>query len=154
MDWAALATLVLVVVGGWQIISIRIENKRERTLRVCERYNFDPVLDYATRRLRTARNNGDYSKNPLDFRVDVITVLNYLDGIAIGIGQGLYSEPLARDHLDHIVSLHSSEYLGDTDARSLGFELRDFRHLCDMKDRWGENELYFRSGRFSLWRLP
>jgi hypothetical protein len=37
-------------------------------------------------------------------------MLNYLDGVAIGICQGLYHEGLARDHLQSIVNVHVDRY--------------------------------------------
>jgi hypothetical protein len=77
------------------------------TLKACEHYNFDPIIEAATKRLWDASDGmKDYSKPGVDQR-DVTVLLNYLDGIAIGVGQGLYIEPLVKDHLgflfDHVV---------------------------------------------------
>src|SRR5438045_17812 len=83
------ATLALVIAGLLQISSIRDEARRTRTLAICDRYDFDPILDRSLRNLKRAKANGSFQANPKDFRLDVSTVLNYLDGVAIGIEQGL-----------------------------------------------------------------
>lgn len=77
------------------------------TLKACQRYDYDPVLDEATRRIWVASNQGkDYRARELDPR-DITSLLNYLDGIAIGIQQDLYIENIVKDHLgivfDHAV---------------------------------------------------
>ena len=78
------------------------------TIKACERYNFDPVIEAATQRVWVASNNGTDYKRPEVAERDLIVVLNYLDGIAIGVGQGLYIESLVKDHIgplfDHAVT--------------------------------------------------
>jgi hypothetical protein len=108
----AVATSALVIMGLRQLRSIRDEANRERTLRVCERYDTDPILDRALRRLAIGWRTGDIQRDPEKYRPFVTTVLNYLDTLAIGIAQGLYIEELARDHLAEIVKFHHREYLG------------------------------------------
>jgi len=69
------------------------------TLRACERYYSDPVINEATRRIWAASNNGtDYTKAAIDSH-DLIITLNYLDGIAVGIKQHVYSAPIVKDHM-------------------------------------------------------
>jgi hypothetical protein len=69
------------------------------TLRTCQRYDFDPVLNDATRRIWIASRSGsDYRHADVDRR-DIILLLNYLDGMAIGIEQGLYIDSMVQDHL-------------------------------------------------------
>jgi hypothetical protein len=69
------------------------------TLRACERYYSDPVISEATRRIWVASNNGtDYTKAAIDSH-DLIITLNYLDGIAVGIKQHVYSAPIVKDHM-------------------------------------------------------
>ncbi len=69
------------------------------TIKACERYNFDPVIEAATFRVWNASDHcRDYKLPAVDKR-DLIVVLNYLDGIAIGVAQGLYIETIVRDHI-------------------------------------------------------
>lgn len=83
-----------------QIESQREENKKWKTLDICAQYEFSETVSCAAGKVQAAFDKG----NPTDetcteiYR-DAKVVLNYLDGIAIGVGQGLYIEELARDHL-------------------------------------------------------
>ncbi len=77
------------------------------TLKACQQYDFDVVIDQATKRVWNASRKGtDYKNADVDTR-DLICVLNYLDGMATGIKQKLYIEEVVRDHLgpvfDHAV---------------------------------------------------
>ena len=72
----------------------------DSTLRVCERYVSDTVLHGATRRIWDASEGGrNYDRGKVAEH-DVITAFNYLDGIAVGVLQGVYSEKIVRDHLE------------------------------------------------------
>ena len=129
-EWAtALATIILAVAAWIQLplisrqvqglseqirLSREAEEHAERrtreweTIKACERYNFDPVIEAATHRIWEKSNKGtDYKRPEVDQR-DLVVVLNYLDGIAIGVGQGLYIENLVKDHIgplfDHAVT--------------------------------------------------
>src|SRR3954469_7069390 len=119
--WAALgsalsglATATLVIVGTVQIRSIRKEGRRERTLAICHRYDSDPVLVaslYRLAKLRKTREVTDQS----EFETDVLTLLNYLDNVAIGISRGVYLERLAYDHIHAVVIGCWKEYVVDRD---------------------------------------
>jgi hypothetical protein len=80
-----------VVVALRQIKDIRSQNRRWRTLEICDRYHLGPHLVEIAARLRAvvdAVEGGE--KDALPKRPDVVTMLNYLDGVAIGIYQRLY----------------------------------------------------------------
>ena len=145
MDWAtAGATLLLVIVGGRQITAIRNENKMERTLTACNRYESDPIIERSVRTLRLAQTNGDFKKDPKSFEHDVVIILNYFDSIAIGIQQGLYDEKLARDHTDSIVKHYCELYLNLEIANRLDIRPdRDYERLCQMAQNWGKTQPYF-----------
>jgi hypothetical protein len=96
----AIATGVLVLVGsrqiktGWdqlktQMETLRSENKIERTLTACSRYESDVTIERCAGTLRLAHNSETYEKDPKQYQHEVIIVLNYLDTIAIGIEQQL-----------------------------------------------------------------
>ena len=150
--WEALATTSLVVIGSWQISAIRREAKKERTLEACDRYVTDPLIDACTRTLRDAHLSGEFLKNRKTFRSDVVNLLNYLDGIAIGIAQNLYIDSLARDHLQHIVEKHCEEYLKQPDLTELDVRMKDFEHLIALRERWTPApKVDYRDG-FAKWR--
>lgn len=77
---------------------------------------------------------------------DVIVILNYLDGIAIGVGQGLYIEELARDHLRSIVSYHVSHLLKPSSKTKFdGLDENDYLFLMDMNSKWARSQPYYKS---------
>ena len=96
------ATVALAVVAYAQLRAERERRLESETLQSCTRFDIDPILYQANRRIWDAARNGpdrskvDYTKAD---EHDVITVANYLDGIAIGVLQGLYSDEIVRDHL-------------------------------------------------------
>lgn len=128
--WVTAAATVVVAVAAWiqlPLISrqvrelseqIRLSREAEQnaerrlreweTLKACQRYDYDPVLEAAPRRVARASVGGTDYRNPGIEKRDIVTLLNYLDGLAIGIEQGLYLENIVKDHLsvvfDHAVT--------------------------------------------------
>lgn len=108
-DWAialataalVFATLCLAVAAYAQLRAERIRRMETGTLDVCTRFDIDPIIYQANRRIWDASQEGttyfDADKH------SVITVANYLDGIAIGVLQGLYSSDIVRDHLGPVI---------------------------------------------------
>jgi hypothetical protein len=78
--------------------------KKWETLKACQSYDSDPVLDQATGRIRIASEKGKNDRNPDVDQRDATCVLNYLDGLATGIAQNLYIEAVMRDHLGVILN--------------------------------------------------
>ncbi len=120
-DWlTAIATLALAVAAWVQLpivarqlsaLSEQIKLTREaeanaarrlrewETLKACQIYDSDPTLDEATKRIWIASCKGtNYASASVDTR-DMICLLNYLDGLSIGIEQELYIEKVVKDHL-------------------------------------------------------
>jgi hypothetical protein len=80
-------------------------------LKICQRYDFDPVIDAATQRIWAASNEGkDYRLAGVKQR-DLVCILNYLEGIAIGIEQNLYIEDIVREHLAPIFAHSVADFL-------------------------------------------
>lgn len=107
--WIAVATLLLVVVttfvggvGLYQISEARAEAARGRTIAACDRYDVDPVLDRCCLALAKGRKDGSLEEHPEDYRIEMFTVLNYLEGIAIGVEQGLYVDVIAKSYMEPI----------------------------------------------------
>lgn len=135
----AATTVLLYLTAMWQLFMIRKEAQKNRTLDICNRYDNDPIFDAATETLDKAKKNGDLAANPAKYRKAVITILNYLDSIAIGIEQGLYITSLAKDHLNEILQAHVAEYLHDTKfARDAGYNVDYFKRLRKLADDWNQ----------------
>jgi hypothetical protein len=132
----ALVTLLLVIVGGWQISATRRQNARWKTLDSCNSYHLDTTLRASLGRLRAAWTEGQMAGNEAAHRVDIVTLLNYLDSLAIGVYQGLYVEKLARDHIEAIVNAHVSEYLTDGMPKKIGIDSQNYRYLLALHARW------------------
>jgi len=77
---------------------------RHDTLEAVRRYETDPQLRESIKHLYDRTIHGtDYSLLETSDRFHVVTVLNYFDGIACGIAQGLLLEPLVKDYLQVVL---------------------------------------------------
>jgi hypothetical protein len=106
-----LLTLALVIFAVVQIISARKEARINRTIAACDRYDFDPSIDAVCRRLSEARDSGDLNANPRKYRLDLYSLLNYLEGIAIGVDRGLYHRDVLKDFMQPIFIGCIEEYI-------------------------------------------
>ena len=149
--WNAIATFCLVfltsglaIAAFSQIKTSKSESKKSRTLVACEKYDLDPVLDKSLRAIRAHRLNStsDFGK---DLKLDITNVLNYLDGIAIGIDQDMYIDSLAKDHLEVIVRDHVRDYLNESTAKNVGVDPDNFKFLKRMAERWAITTTVFRA---------
>ncbi|MBR1207093.1 MULTISPECIES: hypothetical protein [unclassified Bradyrhizobium] len=104
-------TLFLVIFAYVQITSARSEARINRTLAVCDRYDLDPQLDAFCRKIAAARDNGDLEKNPRSYRLDMCSILNYLESMAIGVERGLYDKEVVRDYMEPILRGYVQEFI-------------------------------------------
>ena len=160
---AAMAALISVILLFFQIKGAHqdnlkqlkkqaLENKKWWTLNICAQYELNSNICDAAKKLRIAFKDGSRLQNGCsnEDRLNEICnaakiVLNYLDGIAIGVKQGLYLEELARDHLKEIVDTQVSRLLLSEENRDkLRLEMGDFRFVVAMSRSWTENSPYFR----------
>ena len=119
-----------------QAIDARENEKKWKTIEACERYDTDPILDFALRSLRAARLSKALDKRPEKYKTDITTVLNYLDGIAISVLQGVLVESLVRDHIGGIVNSHVERYILSGLAERAGIELSNYRNLIELDRRF------------------
>jgi hypothetical protein len=131
----AVATAVLIAIGYRQTKMILSDAKVSRSLAACDRYNYDPILDRCQRRLRMSDM---VWANPTRYRIDVITILNYLDGLATGVRLGTYDEPFVLHHMRSTLVHHVKDLLDD--EKCLAFEIKkaDYENLLWLYDRWDE----------------
>jgi len=101
------------------------------SLRACDRYSYDPVLEAACERIWGASDQGTNYGKPEVSRRDMVVVLNYLDSLAVGIQQDLYIEQLLKDHLSVIVEEHVRDFLDSGLIKKEGYEA-----LLSLRAKW------------------
>ena len=95
-----------------QIEAQREENRKWKTLEICAQYEFSEMVSVAAGKVQAAFDGDKLTDEKCaEIYRDAKIVLNYLDGIAIGVRQGLYIEDLAKDHLKQIVKFHVEKLL-------------------------------------------
>jgi hypothetical protein len=156
-----LLTLALVGFAIIQIVSARREAKINRSLAACDRYDFDPLLDGITRRLALARENGELQSNPQAYRLDLYSILNYLEGVAIGVERGLYHNDVIKDYMEPVFVGCIEEYIttgvlvkcAPTVPVAGGFvEAEDYVKMVKLVERWSRTSLPWHKRVFS-WLL-
>jgi hypothetical protein len=151
-------TLALVVFAAIQIWLARREARTNRTISACDRYDFDPILDQACRRIAAARDSGDLQKNPQKYRLDMYSTLNYLETLAIGVERGLYDAKMVKGFLEPIMATHVDEYLTSglvaraAEAASVptGSNSQYYEELRGLLAKWSRSPWYkriLRNGR-------
>jgi hypothetical protein len=79
------ATAGLAAIAWFQIAAARKENRLTQTLIACGLYDTSSVIFECCRTLTAAKDNGQLHQNPSKFSLEILTVLNFLDGIAIDV---------------------------------------------------------------------
>jgi hypothetical protein len=69
-----------------------------RTMDACHKVDTDPVLTACSKRIWEASDGGTNYKTGRVDEHDLILVLNYIDGLAIGILQEVYAAEIVKDH--------------------------------------------------------
>lgn len=143
---AAIGTAIIAWVQleklGEQIRQASEQERRGRTLDACQRFEKDILLKRAMRNLFRATDNGsDYTKLKEEHVFDALTILNYLDGIAMGIEQNVYIEQLAKDYLENTVqkavrAIMKGESGDGWKADKILVPERDFVPLVKLYNRW------------------
>jgi hypothetical protein len=132
----ALATVGVAWVAWYQIGAARAEAKKTRTLEVVSKYDHDPVLDRALRRLARARDMGVLLTKTRDYRLDIVAVMNYLETIAIGVKQEMFIAEMVRDFMEHIAKFHVDEMREGAIFEKIGVNLSGFEHIIELTNEW------------------
>jgi hypothetical protein len=132
----AIGTIGAIGVAAYQIHALRRDQKAWRTLEACERYERDPTLTKICECLRNARDKGELDRDPRPFRLEASTLLNYCDGIAIGVVKKFYVEKIVQDHLEPIIRDHVEEFLSVKMAPKIEIDPKSFARLVEMIERW------------------
>jgi hypothetical protein len=138
-----LATAALAIVAGYQISAARaeaeaarVEAKRTMTLEVVSRYDHDPVLDRALRRLARARDSKMLLTDTMRYRMDIVAVMNYFESIAIGLHQEIFIAEMVRDYMEPIFRSHIEEIEREKLFEKIGADPKDFEHICALNNSW------------------
>ncbi len=133
------ATIALAVIAFLQLRALRLEQRKWQTLQACERFELDPLLNRQTELIFKASDSGKhYSPDRFvgpELQHAVINLLNYFDGIAIGIEQNLYHERIVRDHLESSLTKAVDTFLTNGLAGP-AVEANHFQVLIRVRESW------------------
>ena len=123
----------------YQVLSTKEDAKITRTLAACERYDIDPVLDQITRRLSIAFNNGTLHANAARYAVDINSLFNYFESIAIGVARGHYDADIVRDQFETIMNSHIEcmNGIGNWSSGPPGLnDIDHFNKMMALNEKW------------------
>ena len=132
-------TVGLLVFAIYQILSAKKDAKITRTLAACERYDLDPVLDQITRRLSIARKSGALKADPSQYSVDLTSMFNYFESLAIGVARGHYDAEIVRDQFERIfdTDIEDMKEIGNwSTGPSDQKDIDDFDKMIALNEKW------------------
>jgi hypothetical protein len=132
----AVVTFLLVVVGRYQLVQLRDENKRSRTLAVCERYDTDPVIDAALRNLWRGWRSREIHHNPRQFSIDLATLLNFLESICSGIDAGIYDRAVVKNYFRYTFRIHIEDYVTSGIVKRMCIEDAAYSRMVELSSLW------------------
>jgi hypothetical protein len=144
---SAIATVVLVVVAIVQLGGLKEQLKqsaeqerRRNTLEVVQRSESDKFIHAAYKEVQTkVAGSTDYSGTTA-CEDHIVTILNYFEGLAIGIAQNIYVEKMARDYLQEALKKAVDIWLiGELPGHKVPekmFGLNEYTELRRLYGRW------------------
>jgi len=142
---AAAGAFATAAVAWFQIGALKRQQRGWETLRACDKYDTDSVINQALVKLRDVRDADELAKNPRPYRLEITIVMNYLEGMAIGIEQGMYDPRIVRDHLEPIIRDHVKEFLDRDMVKRLEMESDDFSRLKRLIESWDQKPTLYRT---------
>jgi hypothetical protein len=137
--FAALCTAALTVVAYRQLTLFRDENTKARTLAAIERYDFDPILNKAIRNVRNVMARNSARKSIEANRHDLISVMNYFEGLGIGVQEGVYDEKLIFFMLENPFHEFTEDLVDSGIAKKLGAPPDRFSAMSYLSKQWLAN---------------
>jgi hypothetical protein len=148
-----LITLLAATIAFLAFRRTRSENRKWKTLEICSQFELNAQVAAANEKLQEPFRAGVPGRDACEqLAPKAILLLNYLDGIAIGVGQGLYIEELAKDHLRAIVNSRVRDLLESTFRQDARLDAQTWCFLVTMAGRWRQDEPYFTSRSRRFWR--
>jgi hypothetical protein len=137
----AIVTLFLAFSGVRQLTLIREQLAQDRelkkaefeyqriamTIAACNAYDTDPIFEEASKRVYVHKKNGYQDADPRDIQL----VLNFLEGIAVGILQGIYIENIVKDQMEPVFIAAYNNFLAPTPDRA-----KEYTALPQIYQRW------------------
>jgi hypothetical protein len=141
--WTAVGTMLLAAISGAlvffgkkQIDEIRKESKLQRTLTICEKWDTDPVIDQCLRRLSAGDRTKDIEKNPIDYRIDTVTILNFLETICTGVKIGIYDKNLVHEFHADTIRDQIEDYIESGMLKKMGLSTVGYENLVEIDKKW------------------
>ena len=132
-------TAGLLAFAIYQVLSAKEDAKINRTLAACERYDIDPILDQITRRISIGYNNKTLQATPERYAVDLNSLFNYFESLAIGVARGHYDADIVRDQFETIMKGHieSMNGIGSWSSGPVGLnDIDDFDNMMALYKKW------------------
>jgi hypothetical protein len=98
----AISTLYIAIMASFQLVLYRKEEKRNRTLEICLKYDLDPILSKIVKKLRENEELNDS---------EAYTILNYFDVLAIGGEEGSYAWDIVFSQFKNIIPSQTDKIL-------------------------------------------
>ena len=131
----AISTFGLLLFAAYQIRAIRWSEKKWATIRACNVYDTDPVLNEATAEIFALSKGSNYSYENLQPAMhSVLTLLNYFCSMAIGIDQGIYVESIVKDNLQENIERAVDVFITPDFARYI--KRSDLESLVRLRESW------------------
>jgi hypothetical protein len=135
------ATAFLALIAWLQIWSVREENRKTLTLQACGQYDTNEIIFRCHKALidakgSKAQDDAALLEKAVSLRIEILTVLNFLDAIAIGINQKIYAEKLARAHIKPIMRKHVAELIDSGVLEILDCPREGFAALIAIDNKW------------------
>lgn len=134
--WQGILITVLAVTGIYQLLTIRAQAKKSHTIDICKSFATDPLLFECRKKLREGRINGDLALHPHNYAIQILTVLNYFDNLAIGIYQGVYDETMVRAYHEQPLRLNVGRYLKGDRAIIFNIQPEALKYLLLLANTW------------------
>jgi hypothetical protein len=129
-------TAGLLIFAVYQVRSARADAKITRTLAACDRYDFDPILDRVTNRIAEALVDGTLEAFPRDYNLDMESLFNYFESIAIGVSKGLYDKDIVCDQLKPIIIEHVDDLIISGVSGWKGNPDKYYEHMMRLYREW------------------
>lgn len=130
------ATASLAAIAWIQIAAARRENRLTQTLIACGLYDTSSVIFECCRTLTKAKDSGELQLDPGRFKLEILTVLNFLDGIAIGVSQKMYVKDLVKDHMSAIMARQVADLLSESVGPKVDCSPEHFTNLVALNNEW------------------
>ena len=151
-DWndiAAIAAILGLPFGLWQLRMGFLQQKKWQTLNACFKYEESESLRRDIDAISEKKKGPNDYSNMVEagFELNMLMLLNYFDALAIGVKQGLYRESIIKAHMKAIIPHYVEEVLEKLPADADRIQRKYYTSLLDLYKKWSdENSKVDREG--------